>query len=632
MISESGASYSTWWNGGLRTTAYFHNMVGILTESFGSPTPTRVVQSSRRRLPYGDYPMPIATQRWHARQTIEYLQTSNRAILDYASRFKDELLGDFWRMGNNSIQRGRRDHWTATPRLAALDTRDRDVSPYADKSLRDARGYLVPRDQPDFAAATRLANALLDSGVEVQRVSRDFEHGGKKYRAGSLFVRGDQAFRGHVRDMFEPQWHPDDRSSGGEPVRPYDSAGWTLAMQLGVRFDRVYDNVEGPFEEIPDQAATLPGHVGDSKTGWLFSHANSNSFRAANRLLAGGERVFWLKKACKIGGREWPAGSCYVARGGGSKDRIKEVARELGVDFVGTDARPDSPALALRRPRIGLFDVWGGNMPTGWTQWILEQFEFPVELVFGERVTKGNLRKDFDVLLFCTGLPSMSQRPRGRRPRRRMSDEALAKLQKALPPFEDWSRIAERRTVLTSQNASGHLRDFVRQGGTLMGFGSQCSSLIRLFDLPVRVGTRIKSEDGRMRAANRSEFFIPGSLIRTVANESVLSWGVDKKLPVMFRRSPVFEIRSDVSEASAGRDVTVNAVLSYAEREQLASGWAIGEELLAGKAAVIEASVGNGRVLLYGPDVLYRGQPWATFKLVFNGLLSCNAKSVSKAE
>ena len=116
VISRSGASYSTWWNGGLRTTAYFHNMIGILTESFGSPNPSQITQ--RAGLPSGDHPMPIPTQEWHARQTIEYLQTANFAILDLASRYRPELLFNIYQMGRNAIDKGSRDHWTATPRLA----------------------------------------------------------------------------------------------------------------------------------------------------------------------------------------------------------------------------------------------------------------------------------------------------------------------------------------------------------------------------------------------------------------------------------------------------------------------------------------------------------------------------------
>jgi len=90
--SRSGALYSTWWNGGLRTMPYFHNMVGILTESVGSPTPTRIPLVLNRQLPNGDLLAPVVPQMWHFKQTIEYEVSANYAILDYASRNRQSLL------------------------------------------------------------------------------------------------------------------------------------------------------------------------------------------------------------------------------------------------------------------------------------------------------------------------------------------------------------------------------------------------------------------------------------------------------------------------------------------------------------------------------------------------------------
>ena len=80
---RSGANYSTWWNGGLRTIAYFHNMIGILTEIIGNPTPIQIPLVPDKQLPTGDWPMPIAPQTWHYRQSIDYEMSNNRAMLDY---------------------------------------------------------------------------------------------------------------------------------------------------------------------------------------------------------------------------------------------------------------------------------------------------------------------------------------------------------------------------------------------------------------------------------------------------------------------------------------------------------------------------------------------------------------------
>lgn len=645
VISRTGAPYSTWWNGGLRTTAYFHNMIGILTEVFGHPTPRPLSQSKSRRLPYSDYPLPIETQKlWHARQTIEYLQTSNYAILDYASRYGDELQHDMWRIGRRAIEAARRDTWTETPRLVALMDGDRDNKPFEDPATRDARAYLIPRDQEDFAAATRLAQALIDNGVEVHRASRDFSFAGRSYDAGSFVVRCDQAFRAHVRDMFEPQWHPDDIAATGEPIRPYDSAGWTLAMQLGVAFDRAFDNPKGPFELIDDRAATLPGRADDASVGWLLDCSDSNAYRALHRLLAKDVPVH-TSLAHWTGLVESKSRfTAFVPRDDVTRTLVPKLAKELGVDFVGLEAKPNlepQHLRKLRKPRVGLFDVFGGNMPTGWTQWVLEQFEFPTELVYGDRITRGNLRADFDVLVFMTGLPSMTRRPRGRRPSS-TTDETLEKLAKALPPFENWSDIAKRRTILTRGNSVEALKAFVKEGGTIVGIGESARSLVAMFDLPFRTGIRVakkatESGEPEYRQANRSEFFIPGSLIRIAyEKDSILGSGRSTNAAdqvAMFRRSPVFDWNLPADKDAAARArARISTPIRYADTDQLASGWAIGQEMLAGKVAAIHAEHGKGNVFVFGPDMLYRGQPWFTFHPVFRAILVGSGTKVSRIE
>src|SRR5437764_8015162 len=75
---RSGSSYSTWWNGGLRTSTYFHNMIGLLTETIGNPTPFDIPLVPQRQIPTGDLPFPVAPQKWHFKQSIDYSMTANR--------------------------------------------------------------------------------------------------------------------------------------------------------------------------------------------------------------------------------------------------------------------------------------------------------------------------------------------------------------------------------------------------------------------------------------------------------------------------------------------------------------------------------------------------------------------------
>jgi hypothetical protein len=262
-VMRSAASYSTWFNGGIRTTSYFHNQIGILTETIGNPTPIQIPFVPEMQLRRADVPYPIAPQRWHFRQSIEYSMTTNYAILDIASERKEDFLFNMYRMAKNAIDAGTRDHWTVYPsrlehvrsaiaKQGAGGGRAAPVSFYTDvlhdPAARDPRGFIIPSDQPDFLTATKFVNVLIKGGVVVHHATAPFSVGGKTYPAGSYVVKTAQPFRAHVMDMFEPQDHPNDIPyPGGPPRAPYDVTGYNPAYSMGIVFDRILDGFDGPF-------------------------------------------------------------------------------------------------------------------------------------------------------------------------------------------------------------------------------------------------------------------------------------------------------------------------------------------------------------------------------------------------
>ncbi len=635
VISRSGAPYSTWWNGGLRTTAYFHNVIGILTESFGSPNPTPLRPEDRLQLPFGDYPDPVQAQTWHARQTIEYLQTANFAILDVAARYRQEFLFNIYQAGRNSIRRGSQDHWTLTPRMvqeakhrqAAQENGDAPAAEqaarntYLDPALRDARAYVVPGDQPDLATATRFVGCLLKTGVEVHRATEAFKVGQLAYPQGTFVVLAAQAFRPHVRDMFEPQWHPHDVGAGGEPVRPYDSAGWTLAMQMGVQFRRVQDRLEGPFEPIDlgDIETPRPGLVGAAQAGWLLRPGSYQVFACVNRLLAANDKVFRLKTNVS-------PGTFYIPRSEGTGTRIRELANEFGLDFEGVDQPAVGPALKLEPVRVGLFDTYGGDMATGWSRWLLEQSGFCTVPVSAADVLAGRLGEMCDVLVFHTGLPNRGGPERVQRALQRgrpvsITDEELEKMVAVLPRFEDWREVGKTRVRLEQEPTTRSLEVFLGGGGVILALGDQPAAIVKLLDLPVEVGVRIEGKDGKWRRPRRSEFFIPGSLVRMKVEEGdPIGYGSPVDVAAMFCGSTVFQIKNAERARSLAR---------YGDRDLLLSGWAIGADRLRNGAAIVAVGVRKGRVYLFGNDAVYRGQPRGTIRLVLNAILHGRAEEVT---
>ncbi|MDP2914838.1 MAG: M14 family metallopeptidase, partial [Candidatus Aminicenantes bacterium] len=420
-IMRTGASYSTWWNGGLRSTGYFHNIIGILTEMIGNPTPMDIPFIPDRVLPKGDYPFPIMPQKWHMRQSIDYSITADKAILDFASRRREEVLTNRYIMGKNAIAKGSRDNWTFEPRqIAALQAqieKDRAAAPASapaappagqgpggglrgggstnikyyemlrDPSKRDPRGFIIPADQPDFPTATKFVNTLIKSGVVAHRATQPFTVGGKTYPQGSYIIKTAQAFRSHVISMFEPQDHPNDFAyPGGPPRAPYDSAGWTVAFQMGIQFDRILEGFDGPFQEVQGfakaPAGAFPAANAKNAVGFLVSHQVNDAFILTNRLLKTNEEIYWMKKPFQANGKDYPAGTIYIPAKPSVLPVLEKAAKDLGLNIEAADLKLSGEAFRLKAPRIGVWDNYGGSMDSGWAQWILTQFEFPFEVVY----------------------------------------------------------------------------------------------------------------------------------------------------------------------------------------------------------------------------------------------------------
>jgi hypothetical protein len=367
-------------------------------------------------------------------------------------------------------------------------------------------------------------------------------------------VKTAQAFRPHILDMFEPQDHPDDVLDEEGPRAPYDSAGWTLAFQMGVTFDRILDGFDGPFNRIDDTAQAPAGVVtrGARATGYLISHHQNDAVMAVNRLLNVGEHVF----------RVGEEGALYAPATPAARAIVDRAARELGLTFTGVDRPPAGRMVALRPARVGLVDRLGGWSTSGWIRWILERFEFPFEVLHLPAVEAGALARRFDVLI----LPS----------------------------------------EFTIGKTTPALKAFVDEGGTLVAIGG-ATAVARPLGVPVTRPLAYLSNEA---------FFVPGSVLRVaVDNATPLGYGFGREVDVFFDRSAVFGLEPGAAERGA------RAVAWFATETPLRSGWAVGQAHLEGTAAIVDAPLGRGRMVLIGPEVTFRAQSHGTFKFLFNAIL-----------
>ena len=634
--TRRGANYSTWWNGGLRTMVYFHNMIGLLTETIGNPTPIEIPFLPNRQLPSSDLFAPIAPQKWPFRNSVDYSITANYAVLDLASRHREQFLFNIYQMGRNSIERGNRDNWTPSPKrieavrvalagaarpgaqpdpasergggIGGADPREsaRGWELYRAPEARDARGYILPADQPDFPTATKFVNALIKGGVTVHRATTSFSVNGKQYPTGSYVVKSAQAFRPHVLDMFEPQDHPNDfRYPGGPPIPPYDNAGYTLAYQMGVKFDRILEGFDGPFEKISGFAKPIPGRItSQGGNGFYLSHSTNDAFIAVNRLLKAGDEVLWVKDPQKIGNREIAAGAFFIPRKSGTAAKLQQYAAELGLNFDG-GSRPKGETTKLKPIRIGLWDQYGGSMPSGWTRWILEQYEFPFEVVYPGQLDAGNLNGKYDALVFVSGaIPAAAAQQQGGgggRGGQGGTDN--------IP--EEFRHMQGRVSV---DKTIPQIKTYLENGGTVLTIGSS-TNLAQHLGLPI-YDALVEEANGRTRPLPNDKFYVPGSVLEAKVDVTQpIAQGLSERTDFFFDDSPAFKLGTDA--AAKG----VRPIAWFDSKTPLRSGWAWGQHYLENTIAVAEADVGKGKLYLFGPEVLFRAQPHGTFKLFFNGLM-----------
>jgi hypothetical protein len=438
-------------------------------------------------------------------------------------------------------------------------------------------------------------NALIKSGILVHQASSDFTVGGKSYPKGSYIVKTAQAFRPHVIDMFEPQDHPNDfQYPGGPPVRPYDAAGWTLAFQMGIEVDRIMEGFEGPFEAMPygqllvPEASVLPS----SASGYFLDARVNDSFKAVNDLLKGKVKVYRTQSA--VGSS--PAGSFYVPNAG--KKILEQAAKNYGVSPMAARGMP-AGAKEIKPARIGLYDYYGGSMPSGWTRWILEQFHFDYAQVFPLEIDGGNLNQKYDVLLFIgPGMPGASG-----------GYGAGAQPKKEDIPAEYHSMLGR----LSVEKSIPVLKAFLENGGQILTAGA-ATSLANHLGLPV-TNALVEVSNGKERGLSGEKFYIPGSVLEMQVDQTApINFGMGAKADVLFNNSPVFRLSPEAAR------VGVKPLSWFGSAPPLRSGWAWGQQYLKQGVTAFEAQVGKGKLYAFGPEITFRGQAHGTFKMLFNGL------------
>ena len=517
----TNAMYDTWWHGGFRTAPYYHNSIGILSEAASAKLMTpitvtreQLAKASARGMRSAldretNFPDPWPGGEWRPRDIMSMEMTAARSVLSLASKYRERYLRNFYELGRQALD------WPPSGRDEVV-------------------AYVIPAGQGRDENLAKMLTALMEQGVEVHRMDRelhltlmgsrgavynDLRDAPPEMPLGSYLVFLAQPYRANVQTLFERQIYPDRRNDRGEAERPYDVAGWTLPMQMGISVHPVHAIHEPP----------------------------------------GQRRLTLLKNEA-------------------------EVRRDLELDPRPSGGRAGS--LPVRSPvapglRVGLYKSFTSSMDEGWTRYVFETFNVPYVSLRDAEVRGGNLRAKYDVIV----LPSMGAK------------EIVGGRAKDTAPAELTGGIGAEGVA--------HLRRFVEEGGTLVCWDDSAEFAARELKLPLR---------NVLEGLKQSEFYGPGSILRARLDVShPLARGLGPEADVYFIHGAAFEVTDPAG---------VTVVARYAEDPKgvLRSGWLLGPQFLAGKAALVEAQLGKGRVVLFGFRPQHRAQTWGTFPLVFNAL------------
>lgn len=438
--------------------------------------------------------------------------------------------------------------------------------------------FLIPTEQDDPGTTHDLLDTLRRGDVEVERATAEFVADGVRYPAGTWVIRLAQPSGNYVKTLLEMQTYPDLRRwPDGPPVPPYDIVGHTLPLQMGVRAIQVDAEFEAPVE-LDDVSAPEGEVSGQGQYGWRFSATRNGSVRALYRLLAAGASVYRLTE--RHGAL---AAGTYLVRDA-ARDTIDAVARDTGVDIVGIDTPIEVRAAQQSLPRLGIYQSWKPSIDEGWLRWIFDDYGIPYETLHNADIRQGGLLEKFDVIL----LPEQSAKD----------------IFEGNPEKNQYQEPYPKEYVGgLGRIGAEALGAFVEQGGTLVALDSASRFVMRYIHPPVR---------NAVEGLSNEEFYCPGSLLRILVDTShPLGWGMNRQEVALFIKSPVLE---------GTRGDEVRLVARYPEYEPNLSGWILGAERLAGKGALAEVSVGEGRAILFGFRPQFRGQSRGSYRFLFNAI------------
>jgi Zinc carboxypeptidase/Biotin-protein ligase, N terminal len=572
------AIYSGWGHMGFHWITPFHNIAGMLNESASARLATPLFQHADQ-LRGGTRGLPEYSAQttmpslwpggwWRVRDIVENQKIVAWSIVDLAARNRETLLTNMYLKTSRQSERG---------------------------LTQPVKAYAIAADQHDKQTVRKLVNMLMDSGVEVHQTKGQLIVEGRVYGPGSFIVSMAQPKQGLVRWMLGRTFYPDNtytRDLEGNPIRPYDMSTDTFGEFMGVRSDPIGERITADLTKLTAKVPMVGTAAATAPHGYVLDGRLNDSFRAAFLLLDKGIAVRRASQPSSDGNVK--TGDFLVATGD-----VAAIAQQTGVDFVALKSPVTTGAYALRKPRVAMLQRYGGgNMEEGWTRLMFEQFNLTSKPLMDAEIKTGNLEVKYDTII----LPA----------------DSIAAMTGERPPQGQGggggfgggpdNTPAEYRSGFGAEGVKA-LQAFVQKGGTLLALGNAGDLPIQRFGLPVR---------NIVNGLPSKTFWSPGSTLRvTFNNSNPLAYGMPAEgLALFMAGGQVYEVTGQ------DRSQDVEILTTYVERDILQSGWLLGEQVIAKKAAAVSVKHGAGKVVLIGYRPQHRAQTHGTFKMVFNAVLN----------
>jgi Zinc carboxypeptidase len=514
---------------------------------------------------------PGALNNWSRRNNANYMETGVLSGLQLAASFPNVIVENFYRKTQNSIDAGRTE------------------APY---------GYVLPV-QRDMTRVAEMVNILRIQRIEVGRATAEIKVSDGTFPAGSYVIKRDQPYGRLAKNLLERQVFPDPN------LRTYDDSGWTMGLAMLVDVKEIKDKA---ILDVPSTAvteATVKGTVtGAGTAGLAIAHFGSNNMIALRYKLRDVPMKI-AEKGFTADGVDFPAGS-FVVMPPADMGALRAAVGQFGLTAVALSALPTVAMHDADAPRIAMYSSWSGTQEIGWVRFTLDRFGVPYDLIYKERVRRGNLRGDYDVILMPTQTATRQAvfQPPAARPVPYMKSDK----------FKSLGVYGESPDITGGMGGEGvdAFAQFLNAGGTLIAMGD---------------AVRFPTDFGLARSVDASgstssAFYAPRPLVNAevLRPEHPVFYGYSERImPIKYLGGPLMSVavpdQGSVLARYVGGDAAVLSGLMKGADEIRQRPFAID---------VPGGFNGKGRVVLFSNNPIYRWQNHGEFNMVFNALLNWN--------